>query len=253
MVTDLQKASFGKRIIAAIFDGILLSILAVGLAAVLALATGYNGYIEEISNISTKYEKKYNIEFQISEEEYNNLTETEQETWQTANKEFGEDQDAQKCYGMIINLSMLILSISVLLSVIVIEFIVPIMFGNGQTLGKKIFGIGVMHVDGIKISNVQLFARSVLGKFAIELMIPLSIVLMVLLNSIGIVSIGILFVILVIEVISLISTRTNALIHDLLAGTVTVDITSQRIFENSEQLLEYKKKIEAERAARADY
>lgn len=253
MVTDLQKASFGKRIIAAIFDGILLSILAVGLAAVLALATGYNGYIEEISNISTKYEKKYNVEFQISEEEYNNLTETEQETWQTANKEFGEDQDAQKCYGMIINLSMLILSISVLLSVIVIEFIVPIMFGNGQTLGKKIFGIGVMHVDGIKISNVQLFARSVLGKFAIELMIPLSIVLMVLLNSIGIVSIGILFVILVIEVISLISTRTNALIHDLLAGTVTVDITSQRIFENSEQLLEYKKKIEAERAARADY
>ena len=253
MVTDLQKASFGKRIIAAIFDGILLSILAVGLAAVLALATGYNGYIEEISNISTKYEKKYNIEFQISEEEYNTLTETEQETWQTANKEFGKDQDAQKCYGMIINLSMLILSISVLLSVIVIEFIVPIMFGNGQTLGKKIFGIGVMHVDGIKISNVQLFARSVLGKFAIELMIPLSIVLMVLLNSIGIVSIGILFVILVIEVISLISTRTNALIHDLLAGTVTVDITSQRIFENSEQLLEYKKKIEAERAARADY
>jgi uncharacterized RDD family membrane protein YckC len=130
---------------------------------------------------------------------------------------------------------------------------VPLFLKNGQTLGKKIFGIAVMHVDGIKISNIQLFARSVLGKFAIELMIPLSIVLMIAFNSIGLMGIVVLAGILIIEVISLISTRTNSLIHDLLAGTVTVDMASQRIFENSEQLLEYKKKIQADIAARADY
>ena len=47
MIT-LQKANLGKRIIAAIFDGILVSILAVGVAALLSLAFGYNGYIDNM-------------------------------------------------------------------------------------------------------------------------------------------------------------------------------------------------------------
>ena len=40
-MTDLQKAGLGKRIMAAIFDGILLATLAVGLAVVLSFVTVY--------------------------------------------------------------------------------------------------------------------------------------------------------------------------------------------------------------------
>ena len=65
MVTNLQKASFGKRIISAIFDGILLSILAVGLAALLSLAFGYNNYMNNVSDAYAKYEAEYNVKFQI--------------------------------------------------------------------------------------------------------------------------------------------------------------------------------------------
>ena len=65
MVTSLQKASFGKRIISSIFDGILLSILAVGLAAVLSLSFGYNSYINNVSQSYAKYENEYNVKLPI--------------------------------------------------------------------------------------------------------------------------------------------------------------------------------------------
>ena len=238
MVTDLQKASLGKWIIAGIFDGILISIIAVGLAAVLSFAFSYDGYMQTVSDSYAKYEAEYGVEFKINQEKYDALDQTQKENYDTAYKALISDKDVVYAYNMLINLTLVITSLSILVSVIVIEFIVPLFLKNGQTLGKKIFGIAVMHVDGIKISNIQLFARSVLGKFAIELMIPLSIILMIAFNSIGLMGIVVLAGILIIEIISLISTRTNSLIHDLLAGTVTVDMASQRIFENSEQLLE---------------
>ena len=50
----------------------------------------------------------------------------------------------------------------------------------------------------------------------------------------------------------LISTK-NAAIHDLLAGTAVVDYGSQMIFDSAEALLEYKKKLHAEQAARQTY
>ena len=58
---------------------------------------------------------------------------------------------------------------------------------------------------------------------------------------------------LLVEIILLIATRRNAAIHDLLAGTVVADYTSQMIFDSSEALLAYQKRIHAEQAARQDY
>ena len=253
MLTDLQKASFGKRIIAAIFDGILLSVLAVGLAALLSLAFGTDNYVSNLSDLSSKYESDYGVEFQITAEDYNALTEAEKENWHAADKAFGEDPKAQYSYNMLINLTILIVTFSILPAVLVIEFAVPLIFGNGQTLGKKIFGIAIMNTEGVKVNNIQLFARAVLGKFAIEIMIPLSIIFMICFNMIGISGIIILFAILVLEIICLCVTRTNSPIHDLLANTVAVDMASQRIFESREELIEYTKARHAEAAAKATY
>ena len=41
--------------------------------------------------------------------------------------------------------------------------------------------------------------------------------------------------------------------HDMISGTVTVDFASQMIFDSAEQMLEYKKKLHAEAAERAEY
>lgn len=250
---NLQKASFGKRIIAAIFDGILISILAVGLIALLSGVFKSDSYLNKVNAAYDKYETQYGIEFQITQQEYEELPEQQQKSWDTAYQALIEDEDAIYAYNMYINLTLLITTFSILISVIIIEFVVPLFIGNGQTLGKKIFGIALMHKDGIRISNIQLFARAVLGKFALELMIPIYIIMMIFFNSIGIISVAVLLVLLVVEIICLIATRTNSLLHDVLAGTVAVDMASQKIFESREALIEHTKALHAEKVADAKY
>ena len=250
MGISLQKASVGKRIIAAIFDFICLSILAVGLATLFSLTFGYNGYIHTVESACERYESEYGVEFDITIQEYEQMSEEERKAYDTADQALRSDKDVIYAYNMFIYLTMLMITFSILISVLGVEFVVPLLFGNGQTLGKKIFGIGVMHTEGIKISSLQLFVRAVLGKFALELMIPLSIVIMIFFNSIGIISVVVLFILLAVQGICLVSTRTWSLLHDVIAGTVAVDLASQRIFDTKEQLLEYTKARHAEQVAK---
>ena len=252
-MVGLQKANFGKRIIAAIFDGILLSIIAVGLAAVLSAALGYDGHINTVQSVRAEYEAEYKVDFETSFEKYNEFTDAEKENFQKASEALSKDERVAYAYDMLITLTMLIITLSVLVGVVVIEFVVPKLLGNGQTLGKKIFGIALMHTEGIEVTGVQLFARAVLGKFAIELMIPLSIIVMIYFNMIGIVGALVLLVLAVAQIACLISSKTNSLLHDVMSATVAVDMASQRIFKDREALLAYTKAQAAERAARADY
>ena len=67
-------------------------------------------------------------------------------------------------------------------------------------------------------------------------------------NLIGIISVAILAILLIAQIICLIATRTNSLLHDVLAGTVAVDMASQRIFESREALIEHTKKLHAQQA-----
>ena len=110
-----------------------------------------------------------------------------------------------------------------------------------------------MRTDGIKVNNFQLFARAVLGKFAIETMIPVYIIEMIFWGTMGLVGPIILLVLLVAQCASLIVTQTNSALHDLIAATVVVDRNSQMIFNTPEDLIEYQKQVAAELAARATY
>lgn len=252
-MTDLQKASFGKRIIATIFDGILVSILAVALAFLISSLTGYDKYADTINEAKARYEAEYGVKLGITQQEFNELSDEDKAQFNAATEAINNDEQVRYAYNMQINLTMVITSIPILLSIIAVEFVVPLMFGNGQTLGKKIFGIALMHTDGIKVSNVQLFARAVLGKFAIELMIPLSMIFMIGFGTIGIVGIIIIGIILIAQIVCLAITKTNALIHDVLAGTIAVDMASQKIFATREELLEYTKKRHLEQVEKSMY
>lgn len=253
MVVDLQKASLGKRIIAAIFDGVLLSIIAVGVATLLSMAFGYDGYMETVNDAYARYEDEYGVTLQITAKQYEALSPQQQENYDAAYQALIADGEVNYAYNMLINLTMLITTFGVLSGVLVVDFVAPLLLKNGQTLGKKIFGIAVMHTDAIRANNLQLFVRSVLGKFAIELMIPLSIVMMIFFNGIGVISLVVLVILLIAQVVCLAVTRKNMLLHDVLAGTVTVDAASQRIFNSREEMIEYTKAIHAEQTAKADY
>lgn len=253
MITDLQKASLLKRISAALFDGILLAIAAVGIAALLSVIFGYNSQIDSLDNTYARYESRYGVKFDITQDEYNAMTDQQRQSYDEAYKALTEDSEAVHTYNMVLNMTLLIITFSLLFAVLVIEFIVPLLLGNGQTLGKKIFGIALMHAEGIRIRNIQLFVRTVLGKFTLELMIPIYIIIMISFNSIGLVGILVLAGLLVVEVVCMVVSKTNSLLHDTLAGTVAVDMASQMIFKDREELLAYVSKVHAERAAHSDY
>ena len=44
----------------------------------------------------------------------------------------------------------------------------------------------------------------------------------------------------------MIATKTNSTIHDILAKTVVVDLSSQMIFDSEEAMIDYKTKLHAE-------
>ena len=251
-MTNLQKANVGKRIIAAVFDGIMLSIVAVAFATLFSYVFGYDTYMKTVDDAYATYESTYGVKFEISQQEYEALNQTQRENYDTAYQALSKDEAVVYAYNMLINLTMVILTLSVLLGVVLVEFVVPLLFGNGRTLGKAIFGIAVMHVEGIRINNLQLFTRTVLGKFALELMIPLSVVMMIFFNAVGIFGLGVLLVLVVAQIICLVSTRNFSLLHDEMAGTVVVDFASQRIFDTREQLLEYKKTLHAASVAQTE-
>lgn len=253
MTHDLQKASLWKRASAWIFDFILLGILIVGVAFVLSAVLGYNGYNETLDAAYAQYEAQYDVEFEISQEQYLAMTEQQRHNYDTAYNTLVSDQEAMYAYNMVLNLTMLITTLSILIAYLALEFALPLFLGNGQTLGKKTFGLCLMRTDGVQINNLQLFVRTVLGKFTIETMIPVYILIMIFFNMIGIVGTGILAALALVQLILLAVTATNAQIHDLLAGTVVVDYSSQMIFRTTEDLIAYQKRVAAEAAARQPY
>ena len=231
------------------FDFILFGILAIGFAFLLSAITGYDAYSETYTNKLTFYEESYNISFSEMPEEQKNWNEDQREAYNSLIR----DNDAMYAYNMMVDLMMLIASFSILLAYLVLDFTIPILFKNGQTLGKKIFGIAVMRTNGVKINNISLFIRTFLGKYAIETMVPVLIIVMIFNNMIGFLGTIILGLLLLLQLIILLVTKRNAVIHDLLADTVVVDFASQMIYDTEEDLIEAKKQAAAEKANKASY
>lgn len=253
MIYDLQKASLLKRISAAILDLILLCILAVGVASVMSGVLDYDGNYDTLEACYAKYEQQYGITLGITEEEYNNLSAEQQQLYLDAMEAMNADEEALKAYNLMIYLSLIIMTVAVFLSYLVLEFAVPLLFGNGQTVGKRVFAIAVMKSDGVKINAVSMFVRTVLGKFTIETMVPLLLIMMMFWGAIGIIGPAVVLGILLIEIVLMITSHTNATIHDTLAQTVAVDLHSQLIFGSESELMEYKKRVHEEMVRKQTY
>lgn len=253
MVYNVQKASIWKRISAFLFDGIILGIMAVALAWLLSGALGFDTYNQMLDQRYEAYASQYGISFEISQEEYEALEPEEKSRHDEAYAALARDEEATYAYNMVVSLSLVIITVSVLAAFLALEFAAPLLIGNGQTMGKRIFGVALMRNDGVRINAVSLFVRTVLGKFTIETMIPLLIILMIFWGVIGVISVIILGVILLAQLLLLAFSRNNLLIHDFLANTIAVDYASQMIFADDQALIDYKKRLAAEKSARQNY
>ena len=266
MIYDLQKASVLKRISAGILDFIIVLIIATGAFFLLSSIFNYDAQLEEynvhyntlIEEAKTQYGVDFDAISKMTSEEYekyiSNQTEEEKINYEEAQKFVESDEELTLKFQNIFNISILIITFGVLIAYLIVEFLIPLFFDNGQTIGKKIFGICVMMENGVKIKNMPLFIRSILGKFTIETMLIVYCVLMLILfriiNLFTIVLLLVVAIMLLSQMIILIVSKKNLLIHDLMAFTVVVDKESQMIFNTEEELIKYKQDL-AEKNARS--
>lgn len=254
---DLQKASLLKRFSAWLLDAILLCVLATGCIWAVSDIVNLNRHTDQLNAYYEQYEAEYNISFNITREAYDAMTQEEREAYdaalEDATRAMNEDEDVMQTFSVIVQLLLLVCSIGIFLARLILDFLIPLWLRNGQTLGKKVFGLAVMRTNGVRLGSVSLFIRAILGKYTIGTMIPIFVLIMSMTGILGTMGTLMLFVLLGAQIILMITTVTNSMIHDKLSDTVVVDLSSQLIFDSPEELLAYQQRIAAEKAERQTY
>lgn len=249
---DIQRASMLKRIPAWVLDMILLLVVMTGFLVLWSRVFPVTPYVEEIDGIITQYEQQYGGHWNIPAEEYEKMTDAEKEAAEKISLEISnalnQDEAALALLETVAINIFAMLSLSVLCAYVILEFVIPLLLKNGQTLGKKCFGVALMRKDGVKVTPFMMFARTVLGKCTVETMIPLLSAVM-LFVGIG----GPLFflgvAVLLAQLIVPLATRNKTGIHDIMACTVAVDLSSQMIFDSLEAMEAYHAEIYADKTS----
>lgn len=261
MIYDLQKGSLLKRASAFLLDGILLVILTTGFAFALSGIFHYNKVSRQYSDGMDYYAAKYEIDFDsvVSQEDYDALDEETRAKYDNAINDMNNDAELVHSLNTLVVMIVAIVSAALFLSYGVIEYMFPMIFKNGQTVGKKIFGLGVMRTNGVKVGPVAMFIRTFFGKYIIETMIPVLIALMLIFQAIGIMGstglMGPVFVLglVILEIAMVAVTRTNSMLHDKLADCVVVDLESQKIFDDEQSMIDFKANLAAQNAQKSVY
>ena len=257
---DIQKATVSKRISAFLFDLIIFFVLVIGLGSIFSGIVGYDEESAKLEEITAAYTQEYIYDAFNAEngttltpdeidkklnEEYDTYKEWYEPQVELANAALRADEKAMDIYFNVIMLSILNVTISILIAYVLLEIVVPLLFKNGQTIGKKTFGIALMRIDGVKISPLQLAVRTILGKFTIETMIPLLVILSVYFSLLSpdliLFGLAVIAVLIIVEGVLFFKSGMTDFIHDKMALTLCVDAQSQLIFNNEEELIEYKR------------
>ena len=270
MIYDVQKASLLKRFSAFLLDFILLCVLTTGFAFLLAWITGIDGYTKTFTEYYNQFEeqhyeefeKEYGVDFDISQEDYDKLTQEQKDRFAEARQaleklweaELKDHPEVIKAYRMSTALPMLITTISLLLSYLVFEFIIPLCLKNGQTVGKKIFSLGVVFNNSVRINNFALFVRAIFGKYTIETMFPVMLIMLAIYQKMNfILALVLVAALFILQLVLLIATKTKSLVHDTLANTVVVDLQSQMIFDTTQDLISYKEELSKQESEKKEY
>ena len=256
MGIDIQRADFWKRISAWLFDFVLLIALITLVAIPLSAIFGYDEKLEAVQLIENEYREEMianGLDPDITAEKLESLPEEEKAKYHEVDERRTKDERLGIGYAIISNIVITMVFLSILISYVILEFVVPLFFKNGQTLGKKVFGLAVVHTNSVRFRGQAHFVRAVIGKCAIETMVPVFFVMMILFGDVGIVGVILLFLLLGLQIYAIASTKTRSAIHDLISDAAVVDLSSQMIFESNDEMMAYKNKLHEEAAAKQDY
>jgi uncharacterized RDD family membrane protein YckC len=231
---DLQKASYAKRLFAFLADLIAASILTAGVYLLLSAVFNTDRFMEEYGRIIAGYEAEYGVTFDLTEEQYAALGQEEKDHYRAAVDAANADPDANAAAMSYYKSVFAIFAGGIIISAAVLGFAVPLALGDGRTLGKRLFGLGVMRLGFTRVTPAVLIARNVVGKGVMELLLPAMLLFSAVTGVTGVFGLAALGLFLAAEAVSIAVTYERRPLHDVLAGTAVVDWDSQLIFPDAE-------------------
>ena len=249
MIYDIRNASLMKRISAWLLDIIMFMVVVTGCLYGWSFVFNPSVPMEELNGIIEQYEREYGGNLSMTEEELAKLTAEEQKEAQAIaekiNEALNKDERAFKLLEMTTTYIFAMISLSVLCAYLLLEFVIPLLLKNGQTLGKKCFGIALVRKDGVRVTPLMMFVRTILGKSTVETMIPAFLMVLAMMGAGGLTTFLATALLLAQGIIPL-WTANRVSIHDMIACTVAVDMSSQMIFDSPEEREAYIARIQEE-------
>ena len=161
------------------------------------------GYYEFDENNNKVY-----VNYEIGEEEGM----ISQEYYDASKENFENDDVAMEASNKLNTLSIPGTSLELLFAIIPNYLIFPLIFKNGQTLGKKLMKIAVVTKNGYRIKFVNLLMRNIVGLYLFDLVV----------SYLFMFSFNIPIIVLV-SFIWAICTKGKRTVHDLIANTYIAD------------------------------
>lgn len=153
-------------------------------------------------------QKEVYVQFEVGEEK-DMLT---KEEYEAAKKSFESDDIAMKIANKVNTISFVGTAIELLMSIIPNYLLFPLIFKNGQTLGKKLMKIAIVDKNSYRIKFRNLFIRNIVGLYMFDILVSYFLIFMINMP-----------VILIVSLITALFTKNKRTIHDLIANTYVID------------------------------
>ena len=224
MHQTLTYAPLKKRIPAALIDALLVLLVTALLVWGLGALANYSAKIDRISEITTQYELSHQVNFSITEEVYQSLPAEERARYDLAIDAMRRDPAMVDAYGDLTGSALWIVALSFFVALLGLEILLPLSFKKRGTLGKQLLGLSLAQADLTPVRTSTLLGRVLIGKYLIETMLPVLVLIMTAFEVIELPWIGILLLTLfaLVQVLVIAGTRLHVPVHSLISGTVTV-------------------------------
>ncbi len=243
---EFFKAPPIKRFAAYLIDLVLLLAITVGISVGMWSAMNLQSYTEGLQPYYEKYEQEFGVDFDASPYE---LGEKELEKYNAAYEAMDKDPEATAIKNKIMSILLISAAVGSLAGYLILEVMLPLIFKNGQSLGKKIMGLCVMHKDHVRISVMQVIYRAILGKYFIGTLVPMALLAMQNFKIWIISGSTIVAVIAMTQAFIVLLSQANCGIHDKLFHTVVADFNQQYIFNSREERRAYDRELEERESA----
>ena len=132
--------------------------------------------------------------------------------------------------------STLPLAITILITFLIFYFLIPLLFKNGETIGKKVMHTCLVNRLGYAYRRVQLVPRFLFPAFLT--------IAVVFITGFSFWSLGIISISLLISYIFVIFSKENKALHDYFAGTLVIDAKESTWFKNIEEEEKTQKEVD---------